>query len=183
MNQPRSENMEDFLSTEQMPMRQLLLKIQEFSCDTIRLFVTHYEGRPLLEGFAEDRIVILIATALKTINTSQAICRLCAEKPYFEEMYVLTRSLIESIVNGVYIQFATDKEVEAFTNFDSISLHKAIRIAEGIAPDTLSVLPEKLLQDFSVHVDSVKAMLGKTEQDYSWTRLTMAARGDHIDEP
>ena len=53
--------------------------------------------------------------------------------PTSKEMNVVTRSLIDSIVNGVFIQFATDEEVQAFMHFDSISLAKAIRIAGGIA--------------------------------------------------
>jgi hypothetical protein len=182
MDQPSSVSTEDVSHATELTERQLLLKAHEISCETLRLFCTHYNGRLPLEGLGGARISILIATAVKAINTSHAVCRLCAERPYFEEMNVVTRSLIESIVNGVYIQFATDEEVQSFTHFDSISLAKAIRIAEGIAPEAVGVLSEKLRQEFSVHTDSVKAMLGKTEQDFSWTRLDIVSKGDRIDK-
>jgi hypothetical protein len=77
------------------------------------------------------RIRILIATAIKAVNSSHAIRLLCVERPYFEEMNILDRSLIESIVNGAFLQFATDEELTAFENFDTISLSKALRIAEA----------------------------------------------------
>jgi len=54
---------------------------------------------------------------------------LCVERPYYEEMNVLVRSLIESIVNGAFVQIAGEDEANAFMHFDSISLSKALRIA------------------------------------------------------
>ena len=64
--------------------RQLLLKAYEISCETLRLFCTHYNERLPLGGLTGARISILIATAVKAINTSHAVCRLCVERPYFE---------------------------------------------------------------------------------------------------
>jgi Family of unknown function (DUF5677) len=60
------------------------------------------------EGLAGARLSVLIGTAMKAINTSNAIRMLCVERPYFEEMYILVRTLIESIVNGAFIQIADD---------------------------------------------------------------------------
>jgi hypothetical protein len=157
MDQPSSVSTEDVSHATELTERQLLLKAHEISCETLRLFCTHYNERLPLEGLGGARISILIATAVKAINTSHAVCRLCAERPYFEEMNVVTRSLIESIVNGVFIQFATDEEVQSFMHFDSISLAKAIRIAEGIAPEAVGVLSEKLRQEFSVQTSVGRA--------------------------
>jgi hypothetical protein len=97
-------------------------------------------------------------------------------------MNVLVRSLIELIVNGAFIQIASDEEVNAFIHFDSISLSKALRIAQGIYPEALNILSEKLRNDFRVHVDSIKTMLGKDEHDFNWTRLDIVSRGDRIDK-
>jgi hypothetical protein len=107
---------------------------------------------------------------------------LCVERPYFEEMNVLIRSLIESIVNGAFIQIATDDEVNAFMHFDSISLSKALRIAQGVSPEAVNILSEKLRNDFRTHADSIKAMLDKDEKEFNWTRLDVASRGDRIDK-
>jgi hypothetical protein len=177
-----SANPEDVSTEAELTDRQLLLKAHEISCETLRLFCTHFNQQLPLEGLAGARISILIATAMKAINTSHAICRLCADRPYFEEMNVVTRSLIDSVVNGVFIQFASDEEVQSFMHFDSISLAKAIRIAEGVAPGATSVLSEKLRQDFNDHTNSVKTMLGKTDQDFGWTRLDIVSKGDRIDK-
>lgn len=182
MDKTDSANTEEVSTKAELTDRQLLLKAHEISCATLQLFCTHFNQRLPLEGLAGARISILIATAIKAINTSHAVCRLCAERPYFEEMNVVTRSLIDSVVNGVFMQFASEEEVQSFMHFDSISLAKAIRIAESVAPDAVSVLSEKLRQDFNAHTDSVKAMLGKTEQDFGWTRLDIVSKGDRIDK-
>jgi hypothetical protein len=162
--------------------RELLLTAHEMSCETLLLFCEHFNQRLPLADLPGARLSILIATAAKAINTSNAIRMLCVERPYFEEMNVLARSLIESIVNAAFIQFATDDEVNAFMHFDSISLLKALRVAQGVSPEALSILSEKLRNDFRAHADSIKTMLGKDEKDFNWTRLDVASRGDRIDK-
>jgi hypothetical protein len=166
---------------EELSNRELLLKAHEIACETLRLFSTHFNERLPLEGLPGARLSILIGTAAKAINSSNAIRMLCTEKPYFEEMYTLVRSLIESIVNGAFIQIASDDEVDAFLHFDSISLSKALRIAQSISPESVSILSEKMRDDFRVHTDSVKQMIGKNEQDFSWTRLDIVSKGERID--
>ena len=86
------------------------------------------------------------------------------------------------IVNGAFVQIASEDEVNAFMHFDSISLSKALRIAQGVSPEALNILSEKLRKDFRAHADSIKAMLGKDEQDFNWTRLDVVSRGDRIDK-
>jgi hypothetical protein len=174
--------MNDISKTEDLTDRELLLKAREICCETLRLFCAHFNERLPLADLPGARLSILIATAAKAINTSDAIRMLCVERPYFEEMNVLVRSLIESIVNGAFIQIATDDEVNAFRHFDSISLSKALRIAQGVSPEALNILSEKLRDDFRAHADSIKAMLGKDEKEFSWTRLDVASRGDRIDK-
>lgn len=172
----------DETSRKDLTDRELLLKAHEVSCETLRLFGTYFNERLPMEGLPGDRLCILIATAIKAINTSHAVRMLCTEKPYFEEMNVLVRSLIETIVNGAFMQVATGDEVNAFMHFDSISLAKTLRIAGGISPEATNTLSEKLRQDFQAHADSVKAMLGKDEKEFSWTRLDVVSRGDRIDK-
>jgi hypothetical protein len=104
------------------------------------------------------------------------------ERPYYEEMYILVRSLIESIVNGAFIQIADDEEVDAFIHFDSISLAKSIRVAETVSPEAVAGMSQKLRNEFRIHTDSVKQMIGKTEQDFSWTRLDIVSKGERIDK-
>lgn len=180
MNQPNSA--ETQATSNDLTDRELLLKIHEICCATLQLFCNHFNKSLPFANLAGSRTSILIATAIKAINTSHAICRLCAERPYFEEMNVVARSLIESVVNGVFIQFASDEEVEAFMSFDSISLSKMIRIAEGVSPEAVGQLSEKLRKDFDVHTDSVKVKTGKTERDFSFTRLDIVSKGDRIDK-
>jgi hypothetical protein len=180
MNQSNPAETKD--TSSDLTDRQLLLKIHEICCTTLHLFCNQYNDRLPLADLAGARISILIATAIKAINTSHAICRLCAERPYFEEMNVVARSLIESVVSGVFMQFASDDEVEAFMNFDSISLGKMIRIAEGVSPEAVGQLSEKLRKDFAAHTDAVKARTGKTEKDFSFTRLDIVSKGDRIDK-
>ncbi len=172
----------DTSNTNDLTDRELLLKVHEICCETLRLFRIHFNQRLPLADLPGARLSILIATATKAINTSNAIRMLCVERPYFEEMNVLVRSLIESIVNGAFIQIATDDEVNAFMHFDSISLSKALRIAQGVSPEALNILSEKLQDDFRAHADSIKAMLGKDEKEFNWTRLDVASRGDRIDK-
>jgi hypothetical protein len=174
--------MSDTSNTNDLTDRELLLKAHEICCETLRLFCIHFNQRLPLADLPGARLSILIATATKAINTSNAIRMLCVERPYFEEMNVLVRSLIESIVNGAFIQIATDDEVNAFMHFNSISLSKALRIAQGVSPEALNILSEKLQDDFRAHADSIKAMLGKDEKEFNWTRLDVASRGDRIDK-
>ena len=174
--------MDDSSKTKDLTDRELLLKAHEICCETLRLFCGHFNERLPLADSSGARLSILLATAAKAVNTSNAIRMLCLERPYFEEMNVLVRSLIESIVNGAFIQIATDDEVNAFMHFDSISLSKALRIAQGVSPEALNILSEKLRNDFREHADSIKAMLGKDEKEFNWTRLDVASRGDRIDK-
>jgi hypothetical protein len=173
--------MQDDKQKEQLTNRELLLKAHEIASEALRLFCTHFNQRLPLEGLVGARLSVLIGTAIKAINTSNAIRMLCVERPYFEEMYILVRSLIGSIVNGAFIQIADDDEVNAFLHFDSISLAKSLRVAQTVSPDAVSILSEKLRDEFRVHTESVKQMIGKTEQDFSWTRLDIVSKGERID--
>jgi len=174
--------MNDISTSNDLTDRELLLKAHETCCETLRLFCAYFNERLPLAGLPGARISILLATATKAVNTSNAIRMLSVEKPYFEEMNVLVRSLIESIVNGAFVQVASDDEVNAFMHFDSISLSKALRIAEGVSPEALNTLSDKLRTDFRAHADSIKSMLGKDEREFSWTRLDIVSRGDRIDK-
>jgi hypothetical protein len=174
--------MDDTSTTDNLTDRELLLKVHEICCETLRLFCIHFNQRLPLADLPGARVSILLATAAKAINTSNAIRMLCVERPYFDEMNVLVRSLIESIVNGAFIQIATDDEVNAFMHFDSISLSKALRVAQGVSPEAVNILPEKLRNDFRAHADSIKAMLCKDEKEFNWTRLDVVSRGDRIDK-
>jgi hypothetical protein len=174
--------MDDISKTKDLTDRELLLRAHEICCETLMSFCEHFNQRLPLADLPGARLSILLATAAKAINTSHAIRILCVERPYFEEMNILVRSLIESIVNGAFVQIAGEDEVNAFMHFDSISLSKALRIAQGVSPEALNILSEKLRKDFREHADSIKAMLGKDEQDFSWTRLDVVSRGDRIDK-
>lgn len=174
--------MDDISKADELTDRELLLRAHEICCNTLLSFCEHFNRRLPLADLPGARLSILIATGAKAINTSNAIRMLCVERPYFEEMNVLVRSLIESIVNGAFIQFATEDEVSAFMHFDSISLLKALRIAEGVSPEALDILSEKLRYDFRAHAESIKAMLGKDEKEFNWTRLDVASRGNRIDK-
>lgn len=174
--------MEDISKAKELTDRELLLRAHEICCETLLSFCEHFNQRLPLADLPGARLSILIATAAKAINTSNAIRMLCVERPYFEEMNVLVRSLIESIVNGAFIQIATDDEVNAFMHFDSISMSKALRVAQGVSPEALNILSGKLRDDFRVHANSIKSMLGKDEKEFNWTRLDVASRGDRIDK-
>jgi len=167
---------------ENLSSRELLLKGHEVASETLRLLCVHFNEKLPLADLAGARIAVLIGTAMKAINTSNAILMLCVERPYFEEMYILVRTLIESIVNGAYIQIAEDDEVNAFLHFDSISLAKSLRIAETVSPEAVGTMSEKLRDQFRVHTESIKQMIGKTEQDFSWTRLDIVSKGERIDK-
>jgi Family of unknown function (DUF5677) len=167
---------------ESLSSRELLLKGHEVSSETLRLFCVHFNEKLPLADLAGARVAVMIGTAMKAINTSNAIRMLCVERPYFEEMYILVRTLIESIVNGAYIQIAEDDEVNAFLHFDSISLAKSLRIAETVSPEAVGTMSEKLRDQFRVHTESIKQMIGKTEQDFSWTRLDIVSKGERIDK-
>jgi hypothetical protein len=162
--------------------RKILLKAHDACCETLLQLSSHFNVRLPMEGLQGLRISILIATAIKAVNSSHAIRLLCVERPYFEEMNILDRSLIESIVNGAFLQFATDEELTAFENFDTIALSKALRIAETISPEGVDLLSRKLRDEFRQHSDSVKTMIGKDEKEFSWTRLDVVAKGDRIDK-
>jgi hypothetical protein len=177
----RREALQDDKHEKALTSRELLLKGHEVASQTLLLFCTHFNERLPLEGLAGARLSVLIATAMKAINTSNAIRMLCVERPYFEEMYVLVRTLIESIVNGAFIQIAEDDEVNSFLHFDSISLSKSIRVAQTVSPEAVNTMSEKLRDEFRVHTDSIKQMIGKTEQDFSWTRLDIVSKGERID--
>lgn len=174
--------MSDISRAKELTDRELLLRAHEICCETLLSFCEHLNRRLPLADLPSARLSILIATAAKAINTSNAIRMLCVERPYFEEMNVLVRSLIESIVNAAFIQIATDEEVDAFMHFDAISLSKALRVAQGVSPEAVNILSEKLRDDFRVHADSIKVMLGKDEKEFNWTRLDVASRGDRIDK-
>jgi hypothetical protein len=150
--------------------REFLLKAHDACCETLLQLAGHFTVRLPMEGLQGLRISILIATAIKAVNSSHAIRLLCVERPYFEEMNILDRSLIKSIVNGAFLQFATDEELTAFENFDTIALSKALRIAETVSPEGVDLLSRKLRDEFRQHSDSVKTMIGKDEKEFSWTR-------------
>jgi hypothetical protein len=174
--------MQEDKGDQQLTDRELLPKGHEIASQTLLLFCNHFNERLPLEGLDGARLSVLIGTAMKAINTSNAIKMLCVERPYFEEMYILVRTLIESIVNGAFIQIAEDDEVNAFLHFDSISLAKSIRVAQTVSPEAVSTMSEKLRDEFRVHTESVKQMIGKTEQDFSWTRLDIVSKGEKIDK-
>jgi hypothetical protein len=174
--------MDDISKAKELTDRELLLRAHEICCETLLSFCEHFNQRLPLADLPGARLSILIATAAKAINTSNAIRMLYVDRPHFEEMNVLVRSLIESIVNGAFIQIATDDEVNAFMHFDSISLSKALRVAQGVSPEALNILSAKLRDDFRVHANSIKSMLGKDEKEFNWTRLDVASRGDRIDK-
>jgi hypothetical protein len=73
---------------DELTNRALLLKAHEIACETLRLFCIHFNQRLPLEGLPGARLSILISTAAKSINSSNAILMLCTERPYFEEMYI-----------------------------------------------------------------------------------------------
>jgi Family of unknown function (DUF5677) len=175
--------MDDSAKTGDLTDRELLLQAHEICCATLLTFCEHFNQRLPLADLPGARLSILVATAVKAINTSQAIRMLCVDgKPFYEEMNVLVRSLIESIINGAFVQFATEDEVTAFMHFDSISLAKALRIAQGVSPEAANILSEKLRDEFRAHADSIKSLIGKDEQDFNWTRLDVVSRGDRIDK-
>jgi hypothetical protein len=162
--------------------REIMLKAHDACCETLLQLADHFNVRLPMEGLSGLRLRILIATAIKAVNSSRAIRLLCVERPYFEEMNILDRSLIESIVNGAFLQFATDEELTAFEKFDTISLSKALRIAEGVSRGGVELLSQKLRDEFRQHSDSVKSMIAKDEKDFSWTRLDVVAKGNRIDK-
>src|SRR5580704_11419548 len=111
--------MGDISKTKDLTDRELLLRAHKICCETLLSFCEHFNQRLPLADLPGARLSILLATAAKAINTSHAIQMLCVERPYYEEMNVLVRSLIESVVNGAFTQIATDDEVNAFMHFDS----------------------------------------------------------------
>jgi hypothetical protein len=81
--------MDDISKTKDLTDRELLLKAHEICCETLRSFCAHFNDRLPFADLPGARLSILLATAAKAINTSNAIRMLCVERPYFEEMNVL----------------------------------------------------------------------------------------------
>lgn len=138
------------------------------------------------EGIADAfnvRRMILIATMRKAVDTSKAISLLSDDVANFENINILTRCLIESVVNGAYLQTATDDEVKTYQAFDVIPVSKIKRYVDGVAPTEFSKhISETRLAQFDAHVDKVKQDTGKTDKDFGWTRMDVASRCAKIDE-
>jgi hypothetical protein len=95
--------MDDISKTKDLTDREVLLKVHETCCGTMMSFCEHFNQRLPLSDLPGARLSIVLATAAKAFNTSDTIRMLCVERPYYEEMNVLIRSLIESIGSGAFV--------------------------------------------------------------------------------
>jgi hypothetical protein len=129
------------------------------------------------------RRLILVAVMRKAVDTTRAVALLSSDVSYYENMNVLVRCLIESVVNGAYLQSATDVEVKTYAMFDAIPVAKIMKYIDTVAPlEFAKHLSGKNLDAFGAHVDKVKQATGKGETDFGWTRLSLEARCVRIDK-
>ena len=130
----------------------------------------------------DERLAILIAVIGRSVSASKAIRLLRAEDEFFEDANVLVRSLIETVINGVYLQNAPDEEVLAYRHFDVIPVAKLLNYIDSSAPQQFAASISGFTQRaFATHVQSVKARTGKTANDFGWTKLKLKDRAIKID--
>lgn len=166
----------------QLTQRQLIDAARE-SCESLLLkMATAVESASVIPEQLMRRL-ILVAVMRKAVDTTRAVALLSSDVSYYENMNVLVRCLIESVVNGAYLQSATDVEVKTYAMFDAIPVAKIMKYIDTVAPlEFAKHLSGKNLDAFGAHVDKVKQATGKGETDFGWTRLSLEARCVRIDK-
>lgn len=156
--------------------RELLFKARK-QCEDMLLIMS-----ATLPVSGDTRSLILHAAIHKSINQSRLIERLSTDNSTLESCAVIGRSLIETIVNGCYLQIASDEEVRAYQLFDVLPTSKLLRVVETKAPGELAKhVPAHYLERFEKHVSNVSQETGLVEKDFGWTRLKVLPRCQKID--
>jgi hypothetical protein len=129
-----------------------------------------------------DRLVILLATALKSHRSGEAIFSL-ATRMYREEMSVLLRTLAESIITAAYLMDAPESELLAFVSFGAIAKHTTMTAYEALTPSQR--FPEELRQRIISAANEASNNSGIPLNAREWTRTKtyqMAKKIDSIHE-
>jgi hypothetical protein len=139
-------------------------------------------GQELGDGkLAEPRLEVLLAGIVRALNSSNAIGQLFKDLPYFEEMNILLRSLVELVINCLYLQVSSPEDLESYLQYDSIMLAKAIRFGNEFHDDVSSQNSQDLLSAFDEHVNHVEKSIGGTISRASWTKLDLHSRAVAVD--
>ena len=128
-----------------------------------------------------NRLEILLASMVRSVNTSRAIRHLWTERPYAEEMGVLVRSLAEGIINATYLQIADPREVESFVQFDGVELSKTLGFFDELRPPTMPEIRTDLRSALDERVAAVQPEVREAMTKTSWTSRNLHDRAVAVD--
>lgn len=163
---------------ERLHLRQIL---QFKRAAALSVTIVQSEIKELTAGGARDeRLDILLASALKSIRTVKAI-HLLADLCLAEDISVLSRTLVETVTTACYLQFAPKSELESYRFFFIVGEHKHhLRFEEQFGRmNSMDAVDRKAFDDVRSKALSVT---GRKPQSPSWTDVSVAQRAEKIDK-
>ena len=118
------------------------------------------------------RLAFLYASILK-VNQSARSAQVLAEAVYIEEIILLCRTMMETVVNAAYFQYADDLEIDRYLHSDTFTVSdETAFLREQFSAHP----PSRSLRAFRDNtVNSVKRMLVRVDEP-SWSTKTLVQR-------
>lgn len=120
-----------------------------------------------------NRAAILFGGIEKMDNMRRVIVLLVGRRAY-DEMHVLLRTMVDLVVNILYLQFASEEEVERFVDFDYIAGNMAVKRFHNSGTDTR--LPDELVERTTKAAKRASSQSHLSLSQKEWSRETQNLR-------
>jgi hypothetical protein len=127
-----------------------------------------------------ERLDILLASSLRSIRTIKAM-HILSDERLVEDLTVLSRTLIETVVTACYLQFAPQSEVDGFRFFfivGEVKGHNRFEERFG-AMESLDAGTRAALNDVR---NKALSLTGRKHNAQSWTDVPVFVRAQQVDE-
>ncbi|MDW7730721.1 MAG: DUF5677 domain-containing protein [Bacillota bacterium] len=107
----------------------------------------------------------------KTITTFYSVCFLC-EKGYGEDAMVLSRTMLENLINYSYINREPEENTELFIEFDKVRAKKRLNNYRAIYPE--KHIPEEVVETIERNYEEVKEKYKTDSCLQTWSGKNLA---------
>jgi hypothetical protein len=127
-----------------------------------------------------EKQTVLFAHILRA-RTMAGVCLLLAEQGHLEELWTVSRSMTELVINAAYLHVATDQEVTNYIYFDGhkIASQAAKLITHRPPPTPLS---RDLVDQVGGVASSSRGLTGLEDNKATWSRFNLLARAQETDK-
>lgn len=126
------------------------------------------------------RILLFQLSVLRAIRIASS-CLLLDESGYVEELFTLTRTLSEVVINACYLQIADEQEVVSFCVFD---IQKTFRMSENLAKkmDASDIISDEHRTKLQAIAVAARVKSQRKDIDISWSADHIGVRAEKLDQ-